>query len=68
MIKSDKYIKMLEKYWGKFQEMLENMPHCQIQAMAVIWAEPIWGGAALESESAIALPLPHTGYTIDKGP
>ena len=37
---------MLNKFFREFREMLEKLYHCQMQAAAVIWAEPIWGQRA----------------------
>ena len=36
---------MLEKFLGDFRETLEILYHCQVQATAVIWEEPIYGAA-----------------------
>ena len=36
---------MLKKFLREFQDMWEKLPHCQMQATAVIWAVPIWGAA-----------------------
>ena len=66
----DKFIKMLKKFLREFREMLEKFPYCQMQATAVIWAEPIkglaskFGGAAPKSGGGwgTASPLPHAGY------
>ena len=34
---------MLKKFFREFREMLKKLFHCQMEAAAVSWAEPIWG-------------------------
>ena len=58
---------MLKKFFREFRDMLEKLPHCQIQATAVIWAVPIFGAApkfwrgAPKSGRKTASALPHDG-------
>ena len=60
---------MLKKFLREFREILDNLPHCQMQATAVIWAEPIGGsteigggGEAPNLGLNCLPPLHHAGY------
>ena len=60
---------MLKKFLREFLDMWEKLPHCQMQATAVIWAVPIWGaapkfwrGAPKSGGGTTPYLLPHDGY------
>ena len=59
---------MLKKFLSEFRDMWKILPHCQMEATAVIWAVPIWVAApkfwrgAPKSGGTTASSLPHDGY------